>query len=499
LSRAGLENARVISRISSFQRWRLVVEHAPFLTLLLAGIALRWLVTGAYYPILMLQRDAYRYLELAAGEGGAGFRPVLYPLLIKPAVKLHNLVFVAVGQHVLGLAIAVLSYVLLRRLGAGRWLGAAAAAPVLLDAYNLNLEHYLLTETVFQVMVVGALALLLWHPRPALWAIAGAAVLIALAGTTRFVGLALIAPAAIYIAWTRMGWMRLAILAIAFSTVLLGYSAWRGTTSEIGGVAGKSGFFLYGRVASFSDCRKVTVAPDLRSLCLKEPPEERGPNYGFFEMGLPPSVRTGPEAASRFRRFSLTIIRSQPLDYVAAVAADFARFFEPATPQSQEPYVARWRFVRSIEEADPNPYVERLGASPPASLGFSQDFAIDRSLAGALRSYQGVGYLWGPLLGVCLLIGLAGAIWGRQGEGVNLRAASALFTLSAVTLLLIPVAVTVYHFRYAVASLPLAGPAAVAGVLALRARLPDGAITRLCSRTWSRLRLMRFSRNANAS
>jgi hypothetical protein len=72
-----------------------LADHAPFLVLLLAGVVLRGLVTMAYYPILLLQRDAYAYLSMTAGRSGSGFRPALYPLLIMPATKIHDLAYVA--------------------------------------------------------------------------------------------------------------------------------------------------------------------------------------------------------------------------------------------------------------------------------------------------------------------------------------------------------------------------------------------------------------------
>ena len=41
-----------------------------------------------------------------------------------------------------------------------------AAAPVLLDPYQVHIEHYLMAETLFVALLVGGLALLVWHDRP---------------------------------------------------------------------------------------------------------------------------------------------------------------------------------------------------------------------------------------------------------------------------------------------------------------------------------------------
>src|SRR6185437_7091457 len=48
-----------------------------------------------------------------------------------------------------------------------RWLAALAVAPVLLDAYWLNIEHVIMPDLWFMALLVAALALLLWRPRPA--------------------------------------------------------------------------------------------------------------------------------------------------------------------------------------------------------------------------------------------------------------------------------------------------------------------------------------------
>jgi hypothetical protein len=91
-----------------------VARHLPFAVVLVAGAILRTFVVFAYQPVLMLQRDTYAYLEMAAGKGQVGFRAPLYPLLLKPAVALGNLTVVAIFQHLVGLTVGIGVYVLLR-------------------------------------------------------------------------------------------------------------------------------------------------------------------------------------------------------------------------------------------------------------------------------------------------------------------------------------------------------------------------------------------------
>ena len=52
-------------------------------------------------------------------------------------------------QRLLGLAMAVALYAVLVRRGAARWLAALAVAPVLLDAYQLQMEQMIMPDVWF--------------------------------------------------------------------------------------------------------------------------------------------------------------------------------------------------------------------------------------------------------------------------------------------------------------------------------------------------------------
>ncbi|MFZ0003057.1 MAG: hypothetical protein WAK76_26485, partial [Trebonia sp.] len=116
--------------------WRAMVRrHWPFAILLAAGVALRAAATVAYQPALVYL-DTPRYL---GGDQG-GLDPLGYTyLLLRPVLLAGGgLTEVAVAQHALGLAMAAALYALAIRYGTGRWLAALAAAPVLLDAYQIQ-------------------------------------------------------------------------------------------------------------------------------------------------------------------------------------------------------------------------------------------------------------------------------------------------------------------------------------------------------------------------
>ena len=75
-----------------------------------------------------------------------------------------NLTVVAAVQHLAGLALGAALYVILLRRGTNRWLAALAAAPVLLDAYQVQIEQMIMPDVWFEVLLVAGLGLLLWRP-----------------------------------------------------------------------------------------------------------------------------------------------------------------------------------------------------------------------------------------------------------------------------------------------------------------------------------------------
>ena len=58
---------------------------------------------------------------------------------------------------------AVALYALLLRRGAPRWVATLAAAPVLLDAYQLQLEQTIMPDVLFETMITAGLVVLLWR------------------------------------------------------------------------------------------------------------------------------------------------------------------------------------------------------------------------------------------------------------------------------------------------------------------------------------------------
>ena len=140
--------------------WQAVRRHSFFLLVLTAGLTLRALAQAAYRPAL-LYIDSEKYLE-----GSVATAPQGYQALLRALEPLGGLALVAAVQHAFGLAMAVALYAVLLRRGAPRWVATLAAAPVLLDAYQLQLEQTIMPDVLFETMIAAGLVVLLWRPGP---------------------------------------------------------------------------------------------------------------------------------------------------------------------------------------------------------------------------------------------------------------------------------------------------------------------------------------------
>ena len=142
--------------------------------------------------------------------------PVGYKGPLRAILFVGNFDAVAAVQHLLGLAMAVVIYVLLLRRGVSRWLAALAIAPVLLDAYQLQNEQAIMPGTWFEALIVAGLAILLWRPRTGWRAVLAAGVVLGTSATFAQVGEALILPGVIYLLAAGGGWRRALGKAAAF-------------------------------------------------------------------------------------------------------------------------------------------------------------------------------------------------------------------------------------------------------------------------------------------
>ena len=442
--------------------------------MLAAGLGLRVVTQVAYRPALFYI-DSYKYLT---GSGGSD--PVGYNILLKPILWLGNLAVVAGFQHLLGLAMGVIIYALLIRRGAARWAATLAAAPILLDAYQLQLEQTIMPDVTFEAFIVTGLLILLWRPRPGVYAVALAGLVFGTAATVRQVGEALILPAVIAALLAARGWRsRLTTAGLAtasFAIPVLVYMTYSAVVlHERFELSDQGDAVLYGRVAAAADCATLHLPAAERALC---PTPQIVASYGVDGLvndpyspayTAPPPV--GLSRAEIVKRFSYAVLEQQPLRVAGAIAGDAVKLFALTrdTAPGDTP-ISRWQFQTTY------PTYSDAITVPSASALFSSNGGggapvAARPLAVFLRDYQlHGGYAPGPFLLLSLLAGLAGTALGRRRGNPPAVLACLLVTVTGVAVLL---GADMYEFswRYQLPALVTFPAAGALGVTVIQARI----------------------------
>jgi hypothetical protein len=450
---ARIYDARVITR-----------RHWPFGVLLLAGLALRVAAQLADQPALVYI-DSARYL----GADQRGLDPLGYSyLLLRPVLLAGGgLAGVAAIQHALGLAMAVCLYLLAVRLSGSRWLGLLAAAPVLLDAYQVQAEQMIMPDVLFEALIVAAVTLLLWWPDPGLARLAGAAALLGVGATVRQVGEVLALPLLVYALAATPGWRRRGVAAAAalavFALPVVAYMALSAAGGNGFRLSDMDDAYLYGRVAYAADCATLRLPGYERPLCpspataatLGVDGLATNPKSAVFTYRPPAGISRG--AATR--QFDEAVLTQQPLRVAGDVASDAIKVFALTRDTARgDPPVYRWQFQVTY------PAYGQAGA---ALLGRTRPRVV-APLADALRAYQlHGGFTPGPLLLAFLLSGTIGCFCFRRHRtaalGCVLAAGLAVAALLGADL---------YEFswRYqlpALVTLPLAGTLGLAAFIRL--------------------------------
>ena len=402
-------------------------RHWLLALLLTAGLVLRILAQVAYRPALFYI-DSIKYMFGAY----PGDDPPGYLLVLRPFLAVANLNAVAAVQHLLGLGMAVALYVLLLRRGSPRWLAALAAAPVLLDGYQLQIEQTVMPDVLFEALMVAGLVVLLWQPRPRLWMVLVAGVLLGSTATMWEPGEILILPAVVYVAIVARGWRRTlrdaALVCAAFALPILLVSYRNYVDIHRFSLAPNAASTIYGRMAAAADCQTLRLPSYEQPLCPSRQLAARlGPDGLDHSSDSPLKHYIPPAGLAQHgvaTDFSRRVLIQQPLRVAGSILADSAKLFEVHRVTSPgDTWIGRWQFQTHFPTYPP--YVQVVGGQVefseldtgglPVLLGSGQQFGssgpvVVKPLATFLRDYQlGGGYTPGPLYLFLLLAGLAGS------------------------------------------------------------------------------------------
>jgi hypothetical protein len=437
-----------------------VRRHAWFAGALLLGVLLRVAVQVAFPPAFIFS-DGPTYLALAHVLAPSPDRTIGYSVLLRVVSWATPDVWaVAVLQHLLGLLTAVVAYALLRRWGVGGPVATLATLPLLLDTMELVLEHSVMSDVLFDLLLVLATAVLAWRRRPPVLAFAGGGALLALAVLVRVVGEPTVLAALVFclavVTTVRGRLLSSAALLAAFVVPLAGYAAWYHAHEGAWALSQAGGRALYMRSTTFVDCARIDVPAYERTLCPPEPlGQRRDPtDYGWHRtdtvqaLVLPPGVSL--DAA--LGQFGRAAIQAQPGDYVHDAVRDFLMNFYPLRLDYFEYDTAyKWSFHHYVD-------YQPTTWTGPAYATYGGEQPISRHpLADVLEVYGFVVYLWGPLLLVALLLALVGLVW-RRDDAPPTRPLIFLTTAVGAGLMLVPALTAEFTWRYqlpAVVFLPL--------------------------------------------
>jgi hypothetical protein len=370
---------------------RVLRQNWAIAILLAAGLVLRVLAQVAYRPAL-LYIDTMKYLYNAY----PGADPVGYKVPLKLILAVGNLGTVTAVQHLLGLVMALVIYLLLIRYGIPRWLAALATAPVLLDAYQVQIEQNIMPDVWFEALIVAGIAVLVWsaalRPGAGGAALAGAGsaqagtaagasssaparsgpvarlarrlpaglIVVVVAGlllgataTFRQVGEILIIPALLYLVAVGGGWQTVLTRLIAFTVAFaIPIGAYMSGSLFVSGHLwldnATPSLNSYGRMATAADCATLKIPNYERPLCPTPHQRAYGIDWLDHDTASPLKTYTPPAGLNRYAvisSFDHQVLLQQPLRVLTAIASDGATLFAPGRTATQDGTpISRWQF-----------------------------------------------------------------------------------------------------------------------------------------------------------
>lgn len=446
---------------------RFLSGNWAFGALLVAGLVLRVITILGFPPAIWFAGDSITYVNTALTHVPSISRQTGYSLFLLLLEPLHSFAVVTALQHLMGLAMGVMIYALLRRHGLPRWGAALASAPILLDAYEIQLEQEMLPDVLFAVLVVAAITLLGWwkrEERPA-WAAPAATALLGFAAVCWPVGLPLLIIAVVVLIIKRAGWRAVTAAIVAGAVPLVTYLAWYDRAHNRIAFNNSSGVFLWARTMTFADCAVIKPPPDERPLCPNQPLAHRmSASLWIWQLNSPivrmPQTRFSPETNALAGNFARRAILAQPLDYASAVLDSFALTFtwnRPAHPNlglsRRYQFGLAWNDWDHGKRAIQNVLVQREYTG-----GHLAKTHLVHPWSTFMIAYQKVMHLRGTMVGILLLLGLGAVVRSWLAGGYRRRrdfgGPALLPFLTGLAILLVPAITADFSLRYVVPAIP---------------------------------------------
>lgn len=331
-----------------------IAANPKWSLLLVAIVAVAIRLPLALHAPPFVDEDTRQYLKPAFNllEGRDFGLPLVrtpgYPFFLAAIMWLLGLDFqrVLLVQHLAGIAIALVTVQVGRSLygpGAGGWIGLLSGLLTALSAPLLIAEHYLLTETLFTLLLALAVWALLrafrlrheptGHDR--WWLIVSGGLLLGLAALCRPIGqLLLPLPALVCLvesrSWRRAAWMA-AWTGAGAALVLCPWMAYNQVHHGVFEVTHRTGETLITHIALYADGRYLPIAPSAEGADPQRVAARRIVNEDVYGSTARSRAMGGPRITDDLRRqlglsavaaddllrdLALEQIRAQPLTYL---------------------------------------------------------------------------------------------------------------------------------------------------------------------------------------
>jgi Dolichyl-phosphate-mannose-protein mannosyltransferase len=495
-------------------RVRELAARDPFFAAALtAGAGLRLLAMLGYPGALWFSGDSYVYVGAALRPRPDLSKTTGYSLFLRALLPFHSFTLVTGVQHLMGLGIAIMIYALARRAGVPKRWAAVATLPVLLDGFEIEDEHMVMAEALFTFLIMLALLLILWRDRVT-WPMALAAGLLAgYAVDVRSEGLPVLVlfPAALLLQGRRAspggrppgtsrsrggspapssplgGWLAAAVMAVGCAMPVLAYVGWFHSWTGTYSLTRSDGFYLWGRVSSFAECSLIKPPADELKICPSGSPSSRTPP-GDYIWHAPQvhDIAGGPVSAANdtlLRDFAIRAIEAQPLGYLHSVLNGVLLSVEWPRHKYPDAGTVSYYYFHLHPQVIPADHSWIPGGTAyqdAVQYGHASPSTVVEPFAVLIALYERLIYTYGPLFGLILLAGLGGLVRirpvprltrGPSGHRLqeisqtapqlvwlprSRRPGSMLPWVTAIVLLVFPIAIADFDYRYLLPVLPFA-------------------------------------------
>ena len=273
------------------------------------------------------------------------------------------------------------------------------------------------------------------------------------------------------------GWVAAVALAVGCLAPVAAYASyfyhWYGSYN----LTRSEGFYLWGRVSSFAECSVIKPPADELNICPTGSPSSRTAPGDYIWHA--PQVHTGPPGRPGERRQQLPADelrhpsgRGPAIRLRGSVIKGLALVVEwPRHAYPDPGTVSYYAFPLKLQTLPSNASISKDTWIPggtayqdAVNYGHANPSTIVEPFAAVITLYEHVVYTWGPLLGLILLAGLGGMVRieglrQRQPRLVwSRRTGSMMPWVTAIVLLVSPIAVADFDYRYLLPVLPFAWP-----------------------------------------